>query len=132
MRRILIFLAVIGLAACTPSVQSPAGPPRIAIAPFAGDGAAALAKVGKPDAPTYEQVLGLFGEADVATREGQGGLLSYRLPACALALGFAKDKAGALRLAVVEAGPLTPRDGAPSLADCAAMAQARRRNEVIS
>lgn len=132
MHRILIFLVVIGLAACTSSVQSPAGPPRAVIAPFIGDGAAALAKAGKPDAPTYEQVLGLFGEADVATREGQGGLLSYRLPACALALGFARDKAGVLRLAVVEMGPLTPRAVAPSPADCAAMAQARRRNGVIS
>lgn len=142
MRRIFIFpsvivwavfvLAAISLTACTPSVQSPAGPPRIAIAPFAGDGVTALAKAGRADAPTYEQILGLFGAADVSTREGQGGLLSYRLPACALALGFAKDQAGALRLAAVEAGPLTPRDAKPSLADCAAQAGARRKNEAIS
>lgn len=129
MRYLLLMIAVLAGSSCAPGVQRPAGFPAAAPPPaarFAGDGALALAKAGQADAPTYEQALALFGAPDVSTREGRGGLLSYRLPGCALALAFAMDGAGALRLAAVEAGPTTPRDGVPSLETCAALASARR------
>jgi len=81
---------------------------------------------------TFEAAQRLFGRGDVDRREGRGGLLSYRLPTCALALVFAMDAAGALRLAAVEAGPPTPRDPAPSLSQCAAEATARARTAPMS
>lgn len=132
MRRLLMMIAVGACCACAPGVQGAAVTRPQAAPGFVGDGALALAKAGQADAPTYEQALGLFGAPDVSRREGQGGLLSYRLPGCALALAFAMDGAGALRLAAVEAGPPTPRDAQPSLAQCAAQASARRNSGVTS
>ncbi len=126
MRRSLLLLAVCWCAACAPTAQGPVSTQPVITAPFTGDGAQALAKAGAPDAPTYEQMLRLFGPPDVSRLEGRGGLLSYRLAGCALALAFATDAAGALRLAAIEAGPLTPRDPKPTLATCAAQASARR------
>jgi len=114
----LLFLALLGACAATP--------PPVSSRP-SGSLAAALAGAGSASAVTFEQAERLFGPADVQRREGAGGLLSYRLPGCALALGFAADRAGALRLSAVEAGPPTPRDPPPSLAQCAAAAEARKR-----
>lgn len=126
MRHAFSILALLCCAACTPAQQVPASQKGIIGAPFKGSGAQALARAGTPDAPTYEQILGLFGAADVARREGRGGLLSYRLAGCALALAFTEDASGALRLSVVEAGPPSPRDPRPSLEACTASASARK------
>lgn len=118
MRLVFLFLAAASLSACASS-------PRVAT-PSIGI-AAALAAAGGPSALTFEQAQRVFGTADVSRHEGSGGLLSYRLPGCALALGFAADRSGALRLAAVEVGPPTPRDPNPSLAQCAAAVEERKR-----
>jgi hypothetical protein len=61
----------------------------------------------------------------VDRREGAGAMLAWRLPDCALALGFSTDRQGRLRLTFVQADP--PKSGAPSpsQAQCAASAKAR-------
>lgn len=74
----------------------------------------------------YEEALKRFGPPDVARREGKGGLLSYRLPGCALALAFVEDANGVLRLAEVEAGPPQQGAPAPTVEACFAAAEARR------
>lgn len=122
MRLLFTFAALALLAACA------SASPQASRADFSGVASAAvLSGAGGPAAITFEQAQRMFGPADVVRREGAGGLLSYRLPGCALALGFARDRAGELRLSVVEAGPPTPRGAPPSLAQCAAAAETRKR-----
>jgi len=120
------FLALLvgALAGCA-SGNTPAHGPAVRSGAFGG-AAAVLTGAGGGDAITFDQAMALFGPGAVQLREGRGGLLSYRLPQCALALAFAQDAKGALRLSAVEFGPPTPRDPQPSLEACAAAAQAAR------
>ena len=121
--RFLLSLPALAVVAACASTSPPPGTPRSG----GVASAAVLARAGAADAVTFEQAERLFGPPDVRRQEGAGGLLSYRLPGCALALGFAADRAGALRLSVVEISPPTPRDPQPSAAQCAAAAEARKR-----
>jgi hypothetical protein len=125
-RRFPLLLGASLLAAgCAASgASAPTALPAAAASP--GLAAALLAQAGAADALTYEQALQRFGAPAVQLREGRGGLLSYRLPGCALALAFAQDGQGALRLAAVEIGPPTPAAPQPSLPQCAAAVEQRQ------
>ena len=93
---------------------------------WSGGGAATLLDAaGRSDAPGPEAVIAALGRPDVDRREGAGAMLAWRLPDCALALGFSTDRQGRLRLTFVQADPPRPGAPAPSHAQCAASAKAR-------
>lgn len=84
-----------------------------------------LARAGAPDAPTPDMVISALGAPTVDRREGAGAMLSWRLPSCALALGFSADRGGVLRLSFVQADAPKPDAPIPLRATCVAEAQAR-------
>ena len=90
-----------------------------------GSAAGMLARAGQRDAPGPDAIIAALGAPDVDRREGAGAMLSWRLPNCALALGFAADARGALRLAMVLADAPRPGLAKPTPDACAAEAQAR-------
>ena len=120
----LLLGAVAGCASGSGTVHAPPGRGGA----IGASRAAALGSAGRADALTFEQALALFGPGAVQLREGRGGLLSYRLPGCALALAFTQDARGTLRLSAVELGPPTPRDPQPGLEACVAAAQSARND----
>lgn len=84
-----------------------------------------LGAAGGDNAPTQADVERMLGAPDIVRRDGAGAALTYRLESCALLLLFAADQRNAMRLA--EAHASSRRTGAaPSLAQCAAEADARR------
>jgi hypothetical protein len=86
----------------------------------------ALRRAGATDAMTPEGAHTLFGTGDVERVDGAGAMLTYRMPTCALALVFAADGAGDLRLGAVEAAARDQRSPRPSLEQCVTEALARR------
>lgn len=68
----------------------------------------------------------LFGEADVARRDGAGAAYTYRYESCALLLLFAADSRNTMRLAEAHPSARSGAGPAPSLDQCAAEAAARR------
>lgn len=85
-----------------------------------------FAAAGRPDAPGPDALIAALGPPDVDRREGAGAMLAWRLPDCALALGFAADGQGRLRLRVAQGDAPKPGLPAPSLAQCAQQARDRR------
>lgn len=97
---------------------------RTAAAPviaLPADPIAALSRFGQADSLTTRQAAALLGPPDVDRRDGVGALLTWRLPSCALVLGFANDR-------LVSADPAPPRagDARPTAAQCLSEARARR------
>lgn len=90
------------------------------------DPVAALRRAGAADAMTPEGAHTLFGTADIERVDGAGAMLTYRTPTCALALVFAADGAGDLRLGAVEAAARNQRAPRPALELCVQEALARR------
>lgn len=84
-----------------------------------------LNAAGGADAPTEAQIEHALGAPDIVRRDGAGAALTYRLDSCALLLLFAADERNAMRLAQAHASARRGGD-APSLAQCAAEADARR------
>lgn len=84
-----------------------------------------MAAAGRPDAPGPDALVAALGKPDVDRREGVGAMLSWRLPDCALALGFADDGQGRLRLRIVQADAPKPGAAIPTPAQCAEQARAR-------
>ena len=126
MRVVLGLVCATALAACGAGhvVTTPASTTTAMRA--GGSAEQLMAAAGRPDAPGPEALIAALGAPDVDRREGAGAMLAWRLPGCALALGFATDGAGRLRLRVAQADPPTLGGAAPTLAQCASQAQARR------
>jgi hypothetical protein len=85
-----------------------------------------LAMSGRHDAPGPDVLIAALGRPDVDRREGAGAMLAWRLPDCALALGFAADVRGSLRLSLVQADAPRPGSPMPSISQCVASARARQ------
>ena len=103
--------------AITPGQTRTAGPAIVVPA----DAVGALSRPGGADAITTRQAALMLGPPDVDRRDGAGALLTWRLPTCALVLGFANDR-------LISTAPAARQTGAPgpSLAQCVNEAQARR------
>jgi hypothetical protein len=84
-----------------------------------------LTAAGGPDAPTLQVMQQELGEPDVSRQDGAGTALTYRLQTCALLLLFTADASNAQRLAEAHPGPRRTGQEAPTLAQCAAEANAR-------
>lgn len=84
-----------------------------------------LSAAGGADAPTLQVMQQELGEPDVSRQDGAGTALTYRLETCALLLLFAADASNAQRLAEAHPGPRRTGQEAPTLAQCAAEANAR-------
>jgi len=129
--RKLLFAAMLLLAGCAGGASAPASgharTPALSERDR-GDPLGALRRAGAGDAVTLEGARALFGPADVERRDGAGAILTYRTPACALALLFAADGAGVLRLGAAEIAARNQRAPAPPTEQCVAEAMARRAN----
>lgn len=128
MRFLSLTAALASLSACaTPPSAPTAAVPTAVVAPTPPPSRVALmlGSAGRADAPTQQAVEGLLGRPDLARQDGAGAALTYRYEQCALLLLFTADARNALRL--VEAHPSARRTGAaaPTLAQCAAEADAR-------
>lgn len=129
----LFAVAALALAACATVPPPPASDPgaqrsRSVVVPLppSPEVATLLRRAGREDAPLYEDVQRLLGPADVARRETEGALLTYRLENCSLVLAFAADNLNRLRLTDVAPGAPRFGDPAPSLDQCATALEARR------
>jgi hypothetical protein len=123
-----IWPLALGLSACGGGVATTgAGTYPVSSTSRAPAGAEALmAMSGRPDAPGPEALIAALGRPDVDRREGAGAMLAWRLPDCALALGFANDARGHLRLSLVQADAPRPGSPAPTRTQCVASARARQ------
>lgn len=123
MRALALFLCAAALSACG---GGPAVTTTVSTAPRSTASAdALLAAAGRPNAPGPDALVAALGAPDVDRREGAGAMLAWRLPECALALGFAADGQGRLRLSVVQADAPRPGAPVPSVGQCVAQARAR-------
>ena len=128
-------LAGLALAGCaTPTATGagttvpniPANSVVVALPP-ASQSRGVLVRAGASGAPSLAEVERTLGPADVARRETEGALLTYRLDTCALVLGFSADNdRNEMRLALAQPGARSPGTAAPTLADCANELDARR------
>ncbi|HWA22623.1 MAG TPA: hypothetical protein VG735_09535 [Caulobacterales bacterium] len=131
--RLAVLSAALVLAGCASAPPNTTGAPKLPRAHGVrltdadrADPAGALRRAGAADAMTPEGAHSLFGTADVERVDGAGALLTYRTPTCALALAFAADGAGDLRLGAVEAAARDQRAPRPPLEQCVTEALARR------
>ena len=85
-----------------------------------------LRAAGSAEAPSVQDIERLFGQADIARRDGAGAALTYRFDTCALLLLFAADGRNTMRLAEAHPSARRANVAAPSLDQCAAEAAARR------
>lgn len=85
-----------------------------------------LSRAGGASAPTQAEIEREFGQADIARQDGAGAALTYRYETCGLLLLFRADAANAMRLTEAHPSPRSGGGAAPSLAQCAAEANARR------
>lgn len=86
----------------------------------------ALRRIGAGDSITPEGAKALFGQPDVERRDGAGALLTWRTPTCALALAFAADRAGVLRLGAADIAGRDQHAPSPPLDLCVREASAGR------
>jgi hypothetical protein len=110
--------------AATPATQPPAASnvPR-----SAGQSAALLERAGGAGAPTQQEIVRTLGQADITRQDGVGVAMTYRLETCALLLLFAADARNAMRLHEANASARRAGEANPSLDQCGAEADARRR-----
>lgn len=103
-------IAVAAVASPAVAQETPSTQP---VAPATGP-AAALVGVGETD------VRARLGQPDVARREGQGAMWTYRRTACSVFVFFQERPGEGLRVSSVSAGPRSLGDAAPSLDVCLA------------
>ena len=115
------------VAGCASTATTNAGPAPTPVAAAPATPGTMLSRAGQADAPTLAALQSAFGTPDLERREGAGAILTYRLDSCALVLVFVADPRNEFRLSEASAQPARPELQAPSLADCAAAAEARAR-----
>jgi hypothetical protein len=129
MRFMASLTALVFITACaTASPSSPAAPsaPPAASPGETSRAAQLLAAAGSATAPTQADIERTFGTADIVRHDGAGAALTYRLQSCALLLVFSADNRNTMRLAQAHASARRSGEAAPSLAQCAGEAAARR------
>jgi hypothetical protein len=131
MRTFLLLIPILALAGgCasgpTPASYHPAGRGPGLSERDRADPAGALRRAGAGDALTPDGAQALFGRADIERRDGAGALLTWRTRTCAIALAFAVDARGDLRLGAADIAARDQRAPAPSLDQCVREALARR------
>lgn len=127
MKILFPFVALLALAACATTAPPPAPVSTVSQGQAAAPSRALrlLENAGGARAPTQAEVERLLGAPDIARQDGAGAVLTYRYQQCALLLLFTADAQNALRLAQAHPGPRVTGAPAPSLAQCAAEADAR-------
>jgi hypothetical protein len=86
----------------------------------------ALRRVGAGDSITPEGAKALFGAPDVERRDGAGAMLTWRTPTCAVALAFAADRTGTLRLGAASIAGRDQHAPQPPADQCVREAMAHR------
>lgn len=129
MRFAPLFL-VLFICACASSGPSTPGRPRLhgpaITSQDRADPLGALRRAGAADAITPEGAAALFGKADVERHDGKGAILTWRTATCAIALAFAADSAGDLRLGAADIAGRDQHAPAPPMDQCVREAMARR------
>jgi hypothetical protein len=85
------------------------------------DALVVLQRAGQPNAPDSAGVRALIGAPDIVRQDGRGALMTWRLPSCALVLGFADNRLQTVDVSAPKAGA-----PAPALSTCVNEARARQ------